>query len=227
MQVDRARFLVLTGALAAAHAACAGKPEVDVAAIPAGDVVVAAPPSAGAPAPADAPDAGAPEPEPVETAEPVAAPSEPPPAANEDESATCKNTKGKALTCSLKAPGPVCESFQDTRDQCGKFNRGLQPRVAEKFVGCLNAKSGKPDLCDFDVTNTCFEAARKFACVEPSTTKPCQDAVKACSGMRGSKLTERSCKAFSSSFVAAKRTKIMGCVVESCSVEYCHFAITY
>jgi hypothetical protein len=121
----------------------------------------------------------------------------------------------------LKAPGPQCESFSDTKAMCGKLSRGLRPRVAEKAVDCILSKSGKQSICDFRGANECALAAVHKACIEPSTQSSCTPVVRACNGQ----LSMRDCQSLLSAVTDKHRREMLSCVTEGCSIDYCLYNI--
>ncbi|MDI1478405.1 hypothetical protein [Polyangium sp. y55x31] len=220
MQIDRSRFLLLTATMA--QGACGGASQPA-----AGDPVVAAPvvtlpeeDRSGAKGSTAAPPPGQPGAE---------QPSEVFIAALDGETvpdlglSACDDGGVAPRGCStLRAPGPQCESFTDTRDMCGKLAHGLQPSVAEKAVDCLLAKSGKQSLCTFDAANQCgMSAVRKVSCIEPFTQSACAPVVKACGG----RLTMKDCQALLSSVTSKNRQNMIACVTEGCSIDYCMYSV--
>lgn len=135
---------------------------------------------------------------------------------------TCGNQRGNPAMCSgLRAPGPQCESFSDTVSECNTMRTGLQPRVAEKAVQCLLQKSGKRDICQFDVANKCALAASKDACVDAFSEQPCRAAVAQCGGARHGALTLQRCQQVLSSVMPRHRRAVISCITEGCGVDYC------
>ncbi|MRG95051.1 hypothetical protein [Polyangium spumosum] len=212
MQIDRSRFLLLTATLSSG--ACGG------AAQPAGgDPVVAAPvvtlPEEGQAASGES-HASADEPSAV-----IASLDGTTPTGFEDL-VTCDDDGVAPTGCNtLRAPGPQCESFTDTRDMCSTLAHGLRPRVAEKMVDCLLAKSGKQSICSFQAANQCAMSAVRAACIEPSTQSACAQVVKACGG----RLAMKDCQALVSSVNGKNRRNMIACVTEGCSVDYCMYSV--
>ncbi|MDI3287734.1 hypothetical protein [Polyangium sp. 15x6] len=220
MQIDRSRFLFLTATMASG--ACGGAAQPG-----AGDPVVAAPvvtlPGEDNPAESRTA-AGSPgQPGVGEPSEEVRATLEGAGSSSTDEPSVCDDGGPAPKGCdTLRAPGPQCESFFDTREMCGKLAQGLKPRVAEKAVDCLLAKSGKQSLCSFDIANQCgMSAVRKASCVEPSTQSACAPAVKACGG----RLAMKDCQALLSSVNRKNRENMLACVTEGCSIDYCMYSV--
>jgi len=134
----------------------------------------------------------------------------------------CDDSGAAPKSCApLKAPGPQCESFSDTKNMCGKLSRGLRPRVAEKAVDCLLSKSGKQAICDFRAASECALAAVHKACIEPSTQAACSNVVRACSG----RLTMNDCQSLLSAVADKHRRAMLSCVTEGCSIDYCMYDI--
>lgn len=220
MQIDRSRFLLLTATMASGACGGASQPAT-------GDPVVAAPivtlpaedkpPSAESRAVAGA-QAGEGEPSDDVRATLEASGS----SSSPDDPSMCDDGGVAPKGCStLRAPGPQCESFTDTRDMCGKLARGLKPRVAEKAVDCLLAKSGKQAICSFDTANQCGMAAVRKGCIEPSTQSACGPAVRACGG----RLAMKDCQALVSSVTDKNRRSMIACVTEGCSIDSCMYSV--
>lgn len=218
MQIDRSRFLLLTATMASGACGGASQPA-------AGDPVIAAPvvtlpeedkPSGEARAVAGSPgESGAGEPSDA-VQKTLRGDDE------GDDPSMCDDGGAAPKGCStLRAPGPQCESFTDTRDMCGKLAHGLKPRVAEKAVDCLLAKSGKQSICSFDAANQCAVSAVRKACIEPSTQSTCSPLVKACGG----RLAMKDCQALLSSVNDKNRRNMIACVTEGCSVDYCMYSV--
>jgi hypothetical protein len=121
----------------------------------------------------------------------------------------------------LRAPGPTCESFTDTKAMCGKLARGLRPRVAEKAVDCILSKSGKQTVCDFNLANQCGMLALQKVCIEPSTQGACAPIVRACGGA----VQMRDCQSLLSAVTSKNRRNMISCITEGCSVDYCMYDI--
>ncbi|MBK9264949.1 MAG: hypothetical protein IPM54_34850 [Polyangiaceae bacterium] len=223
MHIDRSRFLLLTASIAGG--ACSSSS----ASSSSGPVVVAAPiialPAEGDGAPASS-GASAP----VKSSQTVMgsgdddalAALDRPPSAADDDGGTCDEGGAPPTGCgTLRAPGPHCESFSDTKAMCGKLARGLRPRVAEQVVDCILAKSGKQSVCDFDLANQCGLVALQKACIEPSTQAACAPIVRACGG----RLQMRECQALVSSVTSRNRRNMMTCITEGCSADYCLYQV--
>src|SRR5690349_3529148 len=120
MKIDRERFLLMTTVLAAgvgiAPACTTPEPEERLSQLPmtASTIVLprasAAPPASGSPNPYKG--------------TPVTAQACDP----------ALNKIGKAPACALQAPGPSCESFSDTKQECPTLNALLKPRVAAAAI---------------------------------------------------------------------------------------------
>jgi hypothetical protein len=225
MQIDRHRFLLLTATMAggACGAASPGPAET-------GGPVIAAPVVA---LPSE-PEAG-----PPNKALPQTEPGRADGALGDGEDATLDGegeddeaSDGAALSCDdtgitpkscapLRAPGPQCESFADTKSMCGKLSRGLRPRVAAQAVDCILAKNGKAAICSFDVANQCALTAARKACIEPSTQAPCATLVRTCSGQ----LAMRDCQTVLSAVETRNRRRMITCMTEGCSADYCMYEV--
>jgi hypothetical protein len=102
---------------------------------------------------------------------------------------------------------------------CNKLSRGLRPRVAEKAVDCLLAKSGKQSICDFRAASECALSAIRKACIEPSTQSLCATPVRACGGS----LSMKDCQSLLSAVNVKHRRSMIACVTEGCSIDYCMY----
>lgn len=213
MQIDRARFLLLTASLAGGG--CSATPQ-------------------GEPVPQPAPTESASEvvvPEsadPVETADPVA----PAPTATATTdpvtppAGTCDNDTAVVPACSIKAPpGPFCESLTSTKASCKSYKGGFRNAIAEKAVACLNAASGTQDVCDFTKAETCAAAAVRTACVQPSTFNACSPVVSTCAGNSWNKLNMQDCQALLSAVKDGKRGAMITCMAEGCSLDSCMWSL--
>lgn len=230
MQIDRSRFLMLTASIAAGG--CSGGQTQPVE-VPEQTVVVVAP----LPMPTGSVQA------PVESAEPAPAEEAPPPpmiAGPSDEDgpvdpadlaliqapATCGNTNSKVASCTgLRPAGPTCESFLDTVEQCNGFVRGMQPRAAAKAVACLFSRSGRRDICQFDAGQKCAQEGVKAACIEPFSAQPCRTLMSNCSSNRFGKITMQQCQRALSSVKGRNRPQLITCMTESCSADFCFYAL--
>jgi hypothetical protein len=241
MKIDRGKFLFLTSALFA----CASKtepvndPGSAVTIPPQPPPPPAASPTADKNAEAPAADAGTSRDVPVAVSDDEdEEPYEPwpgtaqPPLAKTVHAQSCdvaENAKGKAVACTLKpAPGPTCESFGETRSDCPKLSRWLVPKVAEKAAACLNAKSGKKDICLFNVGPSCVIEALSSACLDPSpkVASSCERVMSRCARVerKHRHMTADACKAAMSAIVPASQTKFLSCAAESCDLVPCMYA---
>jgi hypothetical protein len=221
MQIDRTRFLLLTATMAGGG--CGQASPGPAASAP----VVAAPlvslPS-GSPAEAEPPPearAQAGEPEEGEYGDP---PDEEPLAEEGDPGApgtlSCNDVGAAPKSCaSLRAPGPQCESFSYTKTRCAALAKGLRPRVAEAAIDCILARSGKPSICAFDVESVCVTTAMRRACIDASTQSACAPVVGGCRG--GLKMND--CQALLSSVAAKHHSRMITCMTEGCSIDYCTY----
>jgi hypothetical protein len=225
MHIDRSRFLLLTATMAGGACSSSSAPSS------AGGPVVAAPVIS---IPAGTASAET-KPEPPPNAAPArdaeggvrpGAVTGTDEAAETDEDleggASCDNDVGSPPSCaSLRAPGPQCESFDDTKSTCAKLGRGLRPRVAERAVDCILAKSGKQGICQFDVAMQCASSAVKKACIEPKTQAACAPLVKQCQG----NLKMSDCQAALSAVTAKNRKRMITCMTEGCGIDYCWWEV--
>jgi hypothetical protein len=224
MQIERSRFLLLTATMAggacspATPAPAAGGPVVaaPVVALPSGPADgpaerAAAPPTTNAGLTGKEGDASE-----EEVGDP---PGEEP---DEVGSLACDDGGAAPKSCaSLRAPGPQCESFADTKAMCGKLAHGMRPRVAEAAVDCILVKSGKQSICSFEVGNQCAVAAARKACIEPNTQAACAPLVRACGG----KLAMKDCQSMLSAVTEKNRRRMLTCMTEGCSADYCMYEV--
>ncbi len=211
MQIDRARFLLLTASLAGGGCAPASP-----------DPVVPPEPTA-APTSTESEVVVPETPEPATTASgettsqttSSSTPDEPP-------AGSCDNDTGTVPACAItKPPGPFCESFTETKAACKFYKQVLRDGVAAKAVTCLNAASGSQAVCDFSLTEACASAAIRTACIQPSTFNQCSPVVTACAGNQWSKLGMDDCQKLLSSVKDGKRQAMITCMTEGCSLESC------
>lgn len=224
MQIDRARFLFLTASLAGGG--CSSNPPVDPATPPAPaetgqELVVAETPGADTTSASDTSDAAPVEtassadPEPTASSQPAQAPS-----------GACDNDTGTVPACSIaKPPGPHCESFSDTKASCKAFRGGLRGAIAAKAVACLNAVSGTPDVCDWERSQKCGNAAVHTACIQPSTFNQCSPILSQCAGYAWSKLTMDDCQRLLSAVKDGQRQAMITCMSEGCSADSCMWSL--
>ncbi len=133
------------------------------------------------------------------------------------------NRVGAPKACALKAPGPSCESFSDTKKECPTLNGLLKPRVAAAAIDCMNRRSGTKDICEFNVSSICAYEALESACLEPSAKAVCNKVMSRCGGPKGryNKMTQAACEAGVSGISDAKRAKFISCISEFCRFEVC------
>ena len=214
MQIDRSRFLLLTTAIAAGGAACTPAESI--------------PATLNATPDESKRDASAPLALMVDASStPLPTPSATAPQAGN----TCPdsdNMVGAPGNCAaLKAPGPQCESFMDTKTECGHLAKGLKPRSAQRAVDCFLSKSGLKSVCDFQLPETCALEAIADACVDPSVGAACDSLLANCPRGRGrpnsGALTRETCMHALSAVTPRNRSAVMSCVAESCGVSGCFY----
>jgi hypothetical protein len=141
-------------------------------------------------------------------------------------SGTCDNDTGTVAACSLKAPpGPTCESFSDTKAACKSYKGALRGAIAAKAVACLNAKSGTPDVCDWELSQKCMSESIRTACIQPSTFNQCSPVVSQCAGLQWNKLTMDDCQWLLSSVKDGKRQSMITCMTEGCNIDSCGWSL--
>lgn len=237
LAIDRSKFLLLTSAMFACGAkndpAQVGGPIVIPAQPPpTASMTATAPVKTGEP-----PDAGAPS-QPIAAEEDDEVPYEPwpgtadPPMAKTVHAQKCdvaENAKGKPVACTLKAPpGPTCESFSETRADCPKLSRWLVPKVAEKAAACLNAKSGKKDICLFNVGPSCVIESLSSVCLntDPKIGEACERVMRRCKtyDAKYRHMNVEACKAALSAILPASHGKFTSCAAESCDLIPCMYS---
>lgn len=133
----------------------------------------------------------------------------------------CSNSQAEVPQCSLKPPGPQCESFNDTKKECPVVRSLLKPRAAQRFVECLNAKSGTQAICEFTSASTCMPFALAGTCIEPGTEATCRRSVELCDRRgKGHELTMHGCQALLSGTVASQHRRLISSMVEFCTTRY-------
>jgi hypothetical protein len=134
------------------------------------------------------------------------------------------NMRGNPGSCALlRPPGPTCESFADTKEQCTELRALLKPRLAERAVRCHTEKSGTPAICKFNLASDCAAAAIASACVDPAASATCTGVMSACGGHAWSRMTADACIAAVSSVQTAYRSRFVACMTELCSFETCFY----
>jgi hypothetical protein len=224
MHVDRAKFLFLTTAIASG---CGTRPAPEPVVITASagpdyDTTVASE--------AQTADAA---PEPVAKEEPVpeamarvgpieegyASPPPPAPAPGPVDPKLAKQC------ASLRPPGPVCESFQDTVDSCNRYSDVLVPKAADAAVKCLTKRSKTKRICEFGVDAVCATEGSKAAKTDPTAAQTCASMFSQCkaAGYRGKDLTSANCQGALSGYKPEYRTALVSCISEFCEIGSCFY----
>jgi hypothetical protein len=233
MRVDRKRFLALTFSMAGAG--CNTPPA------PASPPIDISLPQTSTAAPAvttttDVPDAAAPAPTAPTSTEGIVAGG---PAEGRDEgwgdagsggACEAENAKGAPGDCAaLRAPGPSCESFADTKSSCGEMRRKFRPRVAERVVNCVMQRNASRTVCDFDLVSKCVSSALRVGCADPSALTQCNAIVSQCkrtfpSSERGVRIvTTTECQALLGAVAPRNRGKMVSCMTEGCNAGGCYW----
>jgi hypothetical protein len=215
MQVDRALFLNLVTAIAAATGcpvACAASSGAERAPVTAPVVDVPAPPPT-APVVAHLPLNAAAPPPPVIPAirlgiwSPEYAPAGPP------------------LTCAmLKCGGPVNEGMWSLRKACKIYSEMLRPEPFQRFMGCLMTQNNTAKTCDLALVdsdeNGCLEHWSAPPTVDPATAAKCRPVVESCAARRGGEsgrpLSMEACQKMFSVTSAKYDRKMIHCAMEGC-----------
>ena len=223
MHVDRTKFLLLTAAIASA-CGTSQKPEPAVVKTTAGPDYDTTSGGAATPEPEpenhfvkeEAPPPPPPPPGPVE--EGGMMPTLPPPHAATDP-------KLAKQCASLKAPGPVCESFYSTVESCNRYPDVMVPKAAEAAVKCLVKKSGGKRICEFGVDSVCATEGSKAAKTDASTAQICGAILTNCgqSGYRGKDLSKANCQAALSGYKPEYRNALVSCISEFCEIGTCFY----
>jgi hypothetical protein len=225
MRIDRSRFLALTAAIAAASACNAGM----------------SPPAS----PSSAADRPPPLPKEMTPSDPASlfrTPDEVNPATGLDDTigdpatqSACdrENSYGSPGDCDSLRPavGRPCdlgEGFGEIKDACNLLKDSLSPRMAERAVGCLLAKSGSPAICSETVVSECVTRAFKSNCTDSSSLDPCRGVLSECAahppatGEGLTRVTLSECRGAVAAVPAESRSKMIACMTEGCTAGDCY-----
>ncbi|MEZ4295863.1 MAG: hypothetical protein R3B70_12880 [Polyangiaceae bacterium] len=213
MEIDRARFLLLTASLAGG---CSSTPaEVVTPPAPAdtGEIVVA---ETGDPGTTSGSETTS------ETAVGETTSESTTSSSSETASAPCDNDTGTVGVCSVSAPpGPHCEGLSEARASCKGFKNALRAGVAAKAVACLSAGAGLRRCVTISSRRRARHRRSRTACIQPSTFNLCSPVVAQCSGYSWGKLTMADCQGLLSSVKDGKRREMVTCMTEGCSIDSC------
>jgi hypothetical protein len=221
MHVDRAKFLLLAGALAG----CGGSQE------PSPPAVIIADPDPtylddGSPDPAATPgpvlvEVPPTEPLPAPAGEGLSPPRRGGFAAKEDgmcratrvvrpAAAGCNDDVGVPGSCAaVRLPGG-CSSFPFICEHCEGYKAFFKPRIAQRAVECVVAQRGH-DLGDGCRTYQCGDEALQSACPDRSADQPCRTIAAQC------QTTREECRSLLSGMNAAGRARVASCAAQGCS----------
>lgn len=221
MQIDRARFLLLTASLAGT--ACSANPATSGNVAPTPEPATTGSELTVAETTSDVSETTSDVAETTSNAgETTSSTTTPQPQPQPATTGVCDNDTATVPACSISAPpGPYCESFADTKATCKGVKKVLRGAIAEKAVTCLNAASGTQGICDFSKVESCLSTAIRAACVQPSTFSACAPVIAQCAGSSWSKITMTDCQALLSSVKDGKRAEMITCMSEGCSIESC------
>jgi hypothetical protein len=235
MHIDRTRFFWLTASMAAGACNTAQPPAAPLATVdippvpPTASSAVETPPAAPDATPGEEPETTHPSPLDIGAIAPpfregTGRTADPGPPSSCDGA----NAQGSPGDCSRlrKGPGPSCESFTDTRQECDDVKQTFAPAVATRVVDCLLAKSGKRDICQFAVVAQCASAAFRTSCTDPASAARCRAIVRGCSSYPQSstavpKVTVAECEGAIAAVPAGQRGKMLLCMQEGCTAGYC------
>jgi hypothetical protein len=224
MKIDRSLFLVLTGSIAGAAAAChvyvgTDEPQTPATAASAqpGSSVAAptAPPAPTAPA---APTATGPRrvvpghqmakggPTPNVTP-PAPVPPQPPQPAPSSCLGDGAATPGDCNALTAPMSGPSCEGLSFAKDRCNVYKTYFKPTVAAAAYSCLNQPQG---MCASPQTYACGQNALKQACADSTVTQLCSIAATSC------KTTAADCSAMVSGLNDQGKQQVASCVAKGC-----------
>jgi len=210
MHVDRGRFLLLTASIAAGS--CGAQP------------------GAKAPVQAGSADTITVAPTPITIAEPpdelltVSEPIEPPSRTGTNGE---DHSEGEDLKAACRAitppPGPQCESFSSTVQECQVYADALRPEPAARATHCLTTLSGSPLICDFSASGKCLLIGVLVADPKPEADRPCASVMRRCAGSRRSRpdLSAATCRRAVSAVKPSRRSALLSCMSETCSIANC------
>lgn len=231
MNVDRARFLKLVSAIAAAPYACGTPPEPVVA------VPVEIKPMADASSPIVI---GAPPPGPPGTS--MVPTDDGPPAAVAAGGGIWDlpyDPAAPVKSCAmLKCGGPVKEGMSALRGHCRALEMTLRPEAFQRFLACMLERNNTADTCDLARVGTdpgeCLEKWSSPPTIDPSTAAKCKPIVAACAGPNRSvhangPLSMDTCQRIFSVTTARSDRKMIHCVTEYCeeAKDLCYMANLY
>jgi hypothetical protein len=226
MHVDRAKFLVLTAAIATACGARRSEPAQVAGSGPDFDTTQGSVPG---PASASVAQIATGEPVPPPTQESVApaptiesAPVEPPApvVVVPDEPVDPRIAK---ICDGLRAPGPTCESFTSAVESCRRYARVMESRAAEAAAGCLAKRSNSARICELDADSRCASEGLGRAALAPGAAQSCTNILAVCTrdGRRGRDLTQKTCRAALSGYKLSVQRSLVECITARCEVGSC------
>lgn len=208
MQIDRSRFLLLSASIAAVStgsvASCGGQTANAV-----GGVEVATPVEV----------------EPATGNEPIIAEAV---TAEPGRSGPLDDKTLREMCDGLEPPpGPHCESFLDTKNDCSAFIDGLEPEAAEKAVECLAARSKTEALCQYDALQDCFVIGTSAVIEEPRLRSQCASVVNNCASNRWARgdLTMESCGSVMAAVKDSLEGEMISCMAEGCGIGSCVYRL--
>jgi hypothetical protein len=132
------------------------------------------------------------------------------------------NMHGFPRSCApLAPPGPACEGFGSTKEECAGIETHLKPRIAAKAIDCVLAKSKSPDLCSRNISGLCEYEALASACLEPEAAPVCAGIVAGCADDPHAHVVQAACEAAWSALRESERPKFVACMTEGCHFGSC------
>jgi hypothetical protein len=102
------------------------------------------------------------------------------------------------------------------------------PRAAEKTAQCLQAKSGKKEICYANIGPACFIEALSSVCLDdsPRNEASCKKVMSSCAAVDKSSrhINTHACKAALSAITPGRQGKFITCAMEGCDLVSCYYA---
>jgi len=130
----------------------------------------------------------------------------------------------------LKCPGPTHEAFGILKSYCTAFSQNLRTEPFQRFMNCMMAHNNTPDVCDLTLIGTepgdCLEKWAEPSQLDPATEAKCRPLVRQCDAA-GSAITMEACRGLLSVTTPRREKKMIHCIVEYCdsAPTLCHIPI--